>query len=109
LQNLSVFSCKTILKLLQTKKVVFTKREWKGLRSYYKALKKLVKLYTPEIVCAKFDEYADLAGFYSDSFFDQKLQASCIKFIKKRKRAIYESYQSSVELLQILEQLISSR
>ena len=99
-------SIANIKSMLVDEHVRFTKAEGKALVRYYRTFKKLVKLYSPKLLCEQLDIYAERAGFYDSSFFDKEVQASCLELLLECKNTIRISYGYAPQFVNILKQLL---
>ncbi|MGE0009492.1 MAG: hypothetical protein AB7F19_03040 [Candidatus Babeliales bacterium] len=89
--------------------VAFTDAELQGLKSYTAALVQLVNLYTPDVLCNKFDEYTALAGFLDNPFFNKDVQLSCLHYIARAKHIARNSYENTNKLIQLLKVLLANQ
>ena len=99
-------SIANIKSMLVDEHVRFRKAEGKALVRYYRTFKKLVKLYSPKLLCEQLDIYAERAGFYDSSFFDKEVQASCLELLLECKNTIRISYGYAPQFVNILKQLL---
>ncbi len=103
-KNLVQLACKFIASLLNDKRFELTRQELHGLISYRDTLKKLIKRHPPHQLHLKLDELVAQAGIIpGSSLYNKKVG----KIIESNKQIISENYQSSQELVALLDKLIA--
>lgn len=102
-RKLSAPSVENIKKLASDSSAFLSETEWQALSIYTATLQKLIDLYPPKVSCELLDAYIAQAGFYNDSYFDAKIQAKWQEYFNNNKRVIQENYESSLELLNVLQ------
>ena len=96
-----------IKKYRHSKSFSLTRKEWKGLRSYYKTLLKLTTRFTPEIICQMMDEYAHYAGFsVEESENGEEIGQKSVRYFGKCKDMVRASYKNASKLLKELKALL---
>ncbi len=106
--DLCKLSLSTIQRLMQSKRNLLSRAEHEALLVYCNTLKELARIYTPSDLCNKLDAYAELAGLFNSTFFDEVTQNSCALYLQSCKQTIHNSFQNALKLINALERYLSS-
>jgi hypothetical protein len=101
--NLCALACKNFTKMINDKRVRLSSKEIRTLTSYKEYIEFLIDKCHPEETVARYNYFAEKAGFVPGSpLYTQKIALE----LERNKRVIMQSYQDAQRLIPILEKLI---
>ncbi|HLC07210.1 MAG TPA: hypothetical protein VJJ26_03405 [Candidatus Babeliales bacterium] len=101
--NLCALACKNFTAMLNDRSLRLSSKEVKTLTLYKEYLEFLIDTYHPEDTIAKYNEFAQQAGFVEGSpLYTQKIALE----LERNRRMIMESYEDAKKLVIIVGQLI---
>jgi hypothetical protein len=102
-RNVAEMACEKLYEMINIKKKKFTPQEIEALKVVKHTLEFLYKKYPPYKTIAHFDKYLFFAGYVQDGSI---LYTKLAKKVERHKNMIQQSYQSTRELILILNEII---